>query len=171
MYPDTTITVRVEAYERERQGYDQALAGIQAEGHWPASLRVQLDAGGSALLNVHTKRTGFREQAWASAAWIVADRWVVSGQLAHDRTVDARRNGPMYLDGWNVGASFGATYFLADHLNAHASFNQAWAKYQNANPYFDPAATHARAGGFLLGLTYRFAGFASIPALSPFMTN
>jgi hypothetical protein len=153
------------SYERHRSSYDLALAGVQAEGHWPLNESVQLDVTGSIVTNIRPHRKGIQEITNASAAWMLAERWLVTARLAHVRTT----NYPDVVGSWAVMTDGAATYFVADHLDAslRVSAQRVHSEYGSPMPYW---ITSGR-GDFSFQFTYRFAGFAVVPSLAPFLTD
>lgn len=90
---------------------DVVLAGPGAEYHRPIGLRLQLDAGASALFDVE----GYRRETQISSAvtlgYLVDERWWLSGGVSQNRRIVDRD-----LDDsrWSTAASAAVAYRLVD---------------------------------------------------------
>lgn len=157
------------SFDRASQPADVVGGGVAAEFHRPAGLRWQLDASLRAEVSVASKRHGFAERATGSATFIVADRWLASTSLAHERIVQPGTPGfrARYAgDGWALENTASLAYWLNDHLNLNLSLRQAWSHYRS-DPYsYLGTGNRGQYGQVNFGLVYRFAGFTEIPGIT-----
>jgi hypothetical protein len=144
---------------------DVLQAGVAAEYHRPLSLELQFDASGFLYANIVEHGSGFIEGTALYLGRIVADRWLVTAQLAQNRFLDQTSDGFTNVDRWDVSSQVSVDYYLRDHLSISAAVDQRFTKTRNDVPLL-PGVTHwgrSQNGDVRLGLTYRFAGWASLP--------
>jgi hypothetical protein len=150
---------------------DLLRAGFAAEYHRPLSLALQLDASGYVLATVVEHRDGFIEAARVNLSWVISDRWLVGAGFRQDRTLDERSDGWTIADLWSASAFASVDYYLRDHLTVTAAIDQQYRKRRNnamsiVSGVFNPWS-FSQGGDISVGLTYRFAGWASLPWVDP----
>jgi hypothetical protein len=146
---------------------DATSAGLVGEYHRPLSLAWQLDAAGSLLGDTRPGQHGFSESAHVAAGWIVADRWLWTSALSQSRTLEQGKHTSADDDAAELDVGSKVDYFVDDRLDATFGFEQRYERALSRTFIGFGPGPHARAGFVTFTLTYRFAGFASIPALEP----
>ena len=132
---------------------DAIQTAFVAEYHRPAGHRWQYDASSTTVIG----ESGVPLQAFtsASAAWIVTDRWLVTGTLAH--AIEWGGHGTdRGVEEWNINAIVDLSYFLED----------AWAVSLSARESQNHTSTYfRRSGDYFLGITRVISGLFEAPGL------
>jgi hypothetical protein len=153
-------------FDRVSQPADAVGGGLQAEFHRPAGLRWQLDASLRAEASVASKRHGFSERAAGSAMFIVADRWLASASLSHQRIVERHASRDYARDGWALENAASLAYWLNDHLDLNLSLRQAWSHYRRDPYFYRGFGSRGQYGQASVGIGYRFASFTEVPGIT-----
>ncbi len=162
------VTFEDRSSTRRAWNNDATQVGLETEVHRPLGLRWQLDGQASVVVPVQPHQRGYTLSAQAQASWLAADRWLVSATACEYRVFAAGSNGGPTVGSWDLRTGATATYFLTDHVDATVRFSQEFTR-QDGNLSGVPVSwTRERSGSLSFGLTYRFAGFADIPALARF---
>jgi hypothetical protein len=130
--------------------------GPQFEFHRPVGLRWQFDASTGALFPSKDPARGFRLISLAAANWIVADRWLASATLFHERI---ESHGPVLNDPVNTSSvisQLSLSWYLEDHLRLSLAGLEEQFHYER----------FYRRREISLSLGYRFAGHLENPGLT-----
>jgi hypothetical protein len=141
----------------------------------PLNMRWQWGASANSEWSLRKNNWYVEHYADVTLSGIVADRWMLSSDVEYDRQVTRDKNRVQSADIWEWSLGARATYFVTDHVNAYVDFRQSYAKYGadlvNLYYYVEPATHHYSDGQASFGLTYRFAGHASIAGVYPAGAN
>ncbi len=103
--------------DSSHEASDVLSGGARIEHHRPLGHRWQFDGESELLLPLQSKYDGLQATTTASVGYIVADRWLATGSILHERVIlhesDARTT---LLDRWQLAVSANVTYYLEDRL-------------------------------------------------------
>ena len=159
--------------------YEHVACGPQIEGHLPWGMNWQFDAVSS--FQTQWDR-GIHSWYWASdatAAWLIADRWLAFGRLNHswDREHDwivtsyPYNYSSRFTEAWRVYGSAEVHYFIEDHATAYVVLSYGQGRQWETHVQSDNSKSFDNDwnSGFMarIGLTYRFRGFLHAPGIVP----
>jgi hypothetical protein len=151
---------------------DAAQIELAGEYHRPLSLRVQCDLTASARQNVDKHLDGHQIAASGAVTWMVADRWWSAFSGTYSNALARTPDGKTNSDTWRAALTAEAHRFVAEHYSLDATWALQWARATRSRIViggYDTGFTND--SRLSLGLSYRFAGFASIPGLFPAPTT
>ncbi len=132
---------------------DRIQTAIVAEVHHPAGHRWQYDA-------MHSTRIGesgvpLQTITSGSVAWIVTDRWLVSGYLIHGIEWNGHGN-ERGVEQWDLRAGLDVSYFLEDSWALSVSARES---------QFHQSDAFRRGGDFAFSITRVISGLFEAPGL------
>lgn len=162
-----------QSYTTERhfhQDYilDEAFAGLRGELHRPLGPPWQVDVSAQFLVPTRARPYGFELRTWGRLAWLMTDRWIVSGSVSQARTLlqdDSSTFGDPVRDedSWSWSYALGATYYFEDRLGMTLRLDES--QFHLASSY--QQSLIQRSGQISLALSYRILGSFDAPGLIP----
>ena len=146
---------------RSDHSFDRVLVGGRGEFHRPVGPRWQLDGWTQVTVPVRKGDEGFDLASVATATSLLADRWLASASLQHQRRV--HRSSPNGIevtdtDEWRAAYSVSGSYYLEDRLNLQLALtgNQGHSR----SPFSESSGWST---GIQLSLGYRIMGRYNAP--------
>lgn len=129
--------------------------GPSMEWHRPVGPRWQWDALGNVLF--HTRGVGgLSVNSSSSVAWILADRWLVSGSVRHFSVMERAPSGAFANLAWDVEFIGTLAWYVEDRLQISIAGKELERRF----------GSYDREEGIQFGLGYRFAGRIESPSLA-----
>jgi hypothetical protein len=113
-------------------------------------------------------RRGIAASTQAGASYLIADRWLATGSVAHERAIRQRTTsfGKVRSSNWGLLLRVDLDYYLEDHLSLRLSAaSRQLAEATDGVPGAAARRAYLRNDNFSLGLSYRFIGAARAPGV------
>jgi hypothetical protein len=145
--------------------------GPQLEFHRPLGWPLQLDVVSTILFPQNNTSKAIDAQSSLTLTYLVADRWVASGVVRHQRFIE-EHSYPRYdwqerTDSWSVSVGAGVQYFVEDRLSLILSLSHSQGHTIREERDVDPAVFYGRSNAAMLGISYDFLGVLEAPGLIP----
>jgi len=150
---------------------DDFLFGPQLEFHRPLGWPLQLDAVSTIFLPQDNMAHAIRATTSVKLTYLVADRWVASGTVQHQRLIE-EYSYPRYdrrerTDSWTVSVGANVQYFVEDRLSLALSLSHSQGRTAYEHTGYDPTVSYTRSNMAMLGISYDFLGVMEAPGLIP----
>jgi hypothetical protein len=156
---------------RAEENGDILFVGPSAEFHRPVGLRWQLGAVGRVQFPVERSRKGMVETSELRADYLVAERWLATAGIIHERQIDRDPPSPSALapdwfDAWRVRGVAGVSYYIEDRLAIGLNATEQQSHVRTSS-HGVPVNTGSwiRFGEINLSLSYRFAAGLRAPGI------
>jgi hypothetical protein len=155
-----TSTITQDNHVRIEDSNDDPSLGARAEIHHPLGMRWQADASSRVLFPIRRNREGFLVSGQGALAYMVADRWVVTTDVVHMRSLQKGKDDQVLDDFWTVAYGIDATYYLEDDLQLSLLLRE-----EQSRRTFSFDKPYQRNGLFILALSYRILGRFAAPGV------
>ena len=154
---DSVIGSTHDAFHTRREvSQDLILFGPNLEYHLPGGLRWQTDLSSQLLFSSKDPKRKYRWSSRASEGWILADRWLATATIGHDR--DLASVDPTGIGTWRVFYSASLIWYLEDRFGLQLSTFGTQSRNRRPGDYEGNDAIY-------LSMSYKLSGRIDAPGL------